>query len=130
MRQLGGLDNLMIEGVIPNIPLHMSALMVYDTGGKKGTTALFKALQENFDEIVERHFPILRCRIEDVNALQARLNRLAVVNPKVTVDGKYGDDTATAIRQALGSNAVDNGERCTGETYEAISFLALGSRSP
>jgi hypothetical protein len=68
-------------------------------------------------------------RIEDVKALQARLNRIANVSPKVTVDGKYGDDTATAIRQALSGDAVENGERCTGEVYEAISFLALGGRN-
>ncbi|MEZ5502581.1 MAG: wax ester/triacylglycerol synthase family O-acyltransferase [Halioglobus sp.] len=66
MRQLGGLDNLMIEGEVPNIPMHMSALMIYETHGKRGATALFKALRENFDGLVNRHFPILRCRIEDV----------------------------------------------------------------
>ncbi|MEZ5571013.1 MAG: wax ester/triacylglycerol synthase family O-acyltransferase [Halioglobus sp.] len=66
MRQLGGLDNLMIEGEMPDIPMHMSALMIYETGGKRGATALFKALQSNFDEIAERHFPILRCRLEEV----------------------------------------------------------------
>jgi WS/DGAT/MGAT family acyltransferase len=69
MRQLGALDNLMIEGEMPDIPMHMSALMVYETGGKRGATALFKALQTNFDEIAEHHFPILRCRLEEV-ALQ------------------------------------------------------------
>jgi WS/DGAT/MGAT family acyltransferase len=66
MRQLGGIDNLMIEGEMPNIPLHMSALMIYDTAGKRGANALFNALQKNFDELVERHFPILRCRLEEV----------------------------------------------------------------
>lgn len=66
MRQLGGLDNLMIGGEMPNIPMHMSALMIYETGGKKGTNALYKALQEGFEELVERHFPILRCRLEEV----------------------------------------------------------------
>ncbi len=66
MRQLGALDNLMIEGEIPNIPMHMSALMMYATGGKRGTNAFFKALQENFTGLIERHFPILRCRLEEV----------------------------------------------------------------
>ncbi len=69
MRQLGGLDNLMVEGEMPHIPMHMSALMIYDTGGKRGATALFNALQNSFDELVEHHFPILRCRLEEV-ALQ------------------------------------------------------------
>lgn len=66
MRQLGGLDNLMIQGEMPNVPMHMSALMMYDTGGKRGATALFKSLQNNFDELGEHHFPILRCRLEEV----------------------------------------------------------------
>jgi diacylglycerol O-acyltransferase / wax synthase len=66
MRQLGALDNLMIEGEIPNVPMHMSALMMYATGGKRGTNAFFKALQHNFTGVIERHFPILRCRLEEV----------------------------------------------------------------
>jgi WS/DGAT/MGAT family acyltransferase len=56
----------MIMGDIPNIPLHMSALMIYETGGKRGANALYKSMLESFDEIVERHFPILRCRVEGV----------------------------------------------------------------
>jgi diacylglycerol O-acyltransferase len=66
MRQLGALDNLMIEGEIPNVPMHMSALMMYATGGKRGTNAFFKALQENFTDLIDSHFPILRCRLEEV----------------------------------------------------------------
>ena len=66
MRQLGGLDNLMIAGEMPHIPMHMSALMLYETQGKKGATALYKMLQNNFDDLAVRHFPILRCRLEEV----------------------------------------------------------------
>lgn len=66
MRQLGGLDNLMIEGELPNVPMHMSALMIYETHGKRGATALYKALEVNFNELAISHFPILRCRLEDV----------------------------------------------------------------
>jgi diacylglycerol O-acyltransferase / wax synthase len=66
MRQLGGLDNLMIEGEMPNIPMHMSALMIYETRGKKGTAALYSALQDNFGDLAARHFPILRCQLEEV----------------------------------------------------------------
>jgi diacylglycerol O-acyltransferase len=69
MQQLGALDNLMIEGDLPNIPLHMSALMIYDTGGKKGAALLAESLQDRFEKTVDQHFPILRCRLEDV-ALQ------------------------------------------------------------
>ena len=66
MQQLGALDNLMIMGDIPNISLHMSALMVYETGGKKAANRLYKTLLGNLDDVVERHFPILRCRVEEV----------------------------------------------------------------
>lgn len=66
MRQLSGLDNLMIAGEMPHIPMHMSALMIYETRGKRGVTALYKALQNNFDDLALRHFPILRCRLEEV----------------------------------------------------------------
>lgn len=66
MRQLGGLDNLMIEGELPNVPMHMSALMIYETNGKRGATALYKAMESNFNELALRHFPILRCRLEEV----------------------------------------------------------------
>lgn len=66
MRQLGGLDNLMIEGELPNVPMHMSALMIYETHGKRGATALYKTLEANFNELAASHFPILRCRLEEV----------------------------------------------------------------
>ena len=69
MRQLGALDNLMIGGELANIPLHMSAVMLYDTGGKRGATQLFDALKNDFEKIVDQHFPILRCRLDEV-ALQ------------------------------------------------------------
>ena len=69
MRQLGALDNLMIGGELANIPLHMSAVMLYDTGGKRGATQLFDALENDFEKIVDQHFPILRCRLDEV-ALQ------------------------------------------------------------
>ena len=64
MQQLGGLDNLMIAGEVPNIPMHMSALMIYETGGKAGTNRLADSLTTRFSALVEQHFPILRCRLE------------------------------------------------------------------
>lgn len=64
MQQLGGLDNLMIEGELPNIPMHMSALMIYETGGKRAAGRLYQAILDNFDTIALKHFPILRCRVD------------------------------------------------------------------
>jgi diacylglycerol O-acyltransferase len=66
MHQLGALDNLMIEGEIPNIPLHMSAMMIYETGGKRGAALMYDALEDRFEGLIDQYFPILRCRIEDV----------------------------------------------------------------
>lgn len=67
MRQLGGLDNLMIEGEMPGIPLHMSAVMIYDTGGKRGANRLFERFRQSFDTLAEDLFPVLRCKVESVS---------------------------------------------------------------
>lgn len=64
MQQLGGLDNLMIEGELPDIPLHICAVMLYETHGKRGVGRLSSALRENFEAISHDLFPILRCRID------------------------------------------------------------------
>ena len=64
MQQLGGIDNLMIEGDLPGIPMHMSAVMIYQTGGKRGANRLFNTFSQRFDRIVDEHFPILRCRVD------------------------------------------------------------------
>jgi WS/DGAT/MGAT family acyltransferase len=69
MRQLGGLDNLMIQGEPPGIPLHICALMLYETHGRRGADRVMTALQENFEAISHDLFPILRCRVDEV-ALQ------------------------------------------------------------
>lgn len=66
MQQLGALDNLMIEGELPNIPMHMSAVMLYDTAGKRGANRLFKALGADFEDSVYRHFPILCCKLDEL----------------------------------------------------------------
>ena len=69
MQQLGALDNLMIGGELANIPMHICAVMLYDTGGKRGATRLFDALESDFERVIDQHFPILRCRLDEV-ALQ------------------------------------------------------------
>ena len=66
MQQLGGLDNLMIEGELPNIPMHMSALTIYETAGKRGANRMAQGMEERFDLLAEKYFPILRCRIEEL----------------------------------------------------------------
>ena len=46
MRQLNALDNLMIGGELANIPMHISAVMLYDTAGKRGAKRLFDSLEQ------------------------------------------------------------------------------------
>lgn len=43
MFQLSGLDNLMVDGELHNIPMHMSAVMIYETGGKRRANRLVRA---------------------------------------------------------------------------------------
>lgn len=66
MQQLGALDNLMVGGEIPNTPLHISAIMLYETSHAEHGVVLFEKLQEMLGGIIENHLPILRCRIEDL----------------------------------------------------------------
>lgn len=66
MHQLSGLDNLMIQGELPNLPMHMSAVMIYRTKGKEGTDRFFDTFRERFGGVVEEHFPILHCRLENI----------------------------------------------------------------
>ena len=66
MTQLSGLDNLMMEGEIPNIPMHMAAAMLYDAGSSQTGISLFEDMQEMLADIIEKHLPILRCRIEEL----------------------------------------------------------------
>ena len=64
MYQLSALDNLMVDGESPALPLHMSAVMVYDTGGKRGADALARIFRERFESVIASHFPILGCKVE------------------------------------------------------------------
>ena len=64
MQQLSALDNLMLEGELPNLPMHMSAIMIYDTKGKRGSARMLKLFQDRFLANSEKHFPILLCKAE------------------------------------------------------------------
>lgn len=64
MQQLSALDNLMLEGELPNLPMHMSAILIYDTRGKRGSARMLKLFQDRFLENSEKHFPILLCKAE------------------------------------------------------------------
>ena len=53
MQQISALDNLMLDGGLPNLPMHMSAIMIYDSGGHRGSVALRETFRERFGEIVD-----------------------------------------------------------------------------
>ena len=74
MQQLSALDNIMLEGERPNLPMHMSALMIYDTGGKRGARRMRELLEQRIDEVLLAHFPILRCRAEHLPMHMDRAN--------------------------------------------------------
>ena len=42
MEQLGALDNLMFSSELPNLPLHMSAMLIYRTRGPRGADCVFE----------------------------------------------------------------------------------------
>jgi diacylglycerol O-acyltransferase / wax synthase len=66
MEQLNALDNLMIEGELPNIPMQMSAAMLYETRGKRGANRLFDLLAGLLEDVIASQFPILRCKLEEL----------------------------------------------------------------
>lgn len=66
MEQLGGLDNLMIEGETPNLPMHMSAAMLYDARKAGGAESLFAQLGALFEDIIDSKLPILACRVDEL----------------------------------------------------------------
>ena len=69
-------------------------------------------------------------KADDVKIVQALLNRIPQVTDKVKVDGQYGDGTAVALRQALGTSVSDNGETVSGENYETLQAIAYSGAVP
>ncbi|MEH6590752.1 MAG: wax ester/triacylglycerol synthase family O-acyltransferase [Halioglobus sp.] len=96
MYQLSGVDNLMIEGEKPAIPLHMSAAMLYDNRANPTGGIKLKRLRETLTHVVNQHFPILRCKLEELPLrldkgywvtddnfdIQAHTRRVALPTPK------------------------------------------------
>ncbi len=64
MEQLGALDNLMVAGEMPSLPMHISAMMIYRTRDAAGADEFYRLLIDRMDEVTRNHFPILRCRLD------------------------------------------------------------------
>ncbi|MCX2982606.1 wax ester/triacylglycerol synthase family O-acyltransferase [Halieaceae bacterium IMCC14734] len=64
MYQLSGLDNLMVAGELPDIPLHMSALFIYEPGGKHAANVDHALACSVMQSAIDQQFPILRCKLD------------------------------------------------------------------
>jgi hypothetical protein len=59
----------------------------------------------------------------DVSVVQRLLNANPKVNPKLTTDGKYGDDTKRAVHQVFPNNS---GDQVGGQDYYKLQQVAFG----
>ncbi|KAA1191933.1 DUF1298 domain-containing protein [Pseudohalioglobus sediminis] len=66
MYQLDGLDNIMLQGEVPGLPMHMSAAMLYDSAGSRTGAINFDKLVNALTDIIDQHFPILKCKADTV----------------------------------------------------------------
>jgi diacylglycerol O-acyltransferase len=64
MYQLSGLDNLMVAGELPDIPLHMSALFIYEPGGDQSAVVDHALACSVMQQAIDHQFPILRCKLD------------------------------------------------------------------
>ena len=64
MEQLNGLDSVLVLGEIPNIPLHIGALFIYDPSTSATGTLTFEQVRNLLSDVIDTSLPILRCRSE------------------------------------------------------------------
>jgi WS/DGAT/MGAT family acyltransferase len=71
MQQLSGLDSVFVMGEIPAVPLHISALFIYDPSTAKGDGSEeggfnYQSLNERLRQTVDHAVPLMRCKLESV----------------------------------------------------------------
>ena len=66
MEQLSGLDSMMVLGEINNVPLHMSALFIYDPSTCESGTIKYQQLTSLLGDMINSSLPMLKCRVEKV----------------------------------------------------------------
>ena len=66
MQQLSGLDSMMVLGEISNVPLHMSALFIYDPSTSESGTIKYPQLTSLLHDVINSSLPMLKCRAEKV----------------------------------------------------------------
>jgi diacylglycerol O-acyltransferase len=64
MYQLSGLDNLMVAGELPDIPMHMSALFIYEPGENRSHGVNHALACAVMQQAIDHQFPILRCKLD------------------------------------------------------------------
>lgn len=66
MQQLGGLDSMMVLGEIANVPLHMSALFIYDPSTSDSGAIQHEQVTVLLSKLIDSSLPSLKCRTEKV----------------------------------------------------------------
>lgn len=66
MEQLSGLDSMMVLGEISNVPLHMSALFIYDPSTCESGTIKYPQLTQLLQDVIDSSLPMLKCKTEKV----------------------------------------------------------------
>jgi diacylglycerol O-acyltransferase / wax synthase len=66
VEQLSGLDSALVQGEVPNVPLHMSALFVYDPSTSASGTISFNQIRQLFLNVIESSLPILKSRAQKI----------------------------------------------------------------
>ena len=66
MEQLSGLDSALVQGDLPNAPLHIGALFIYDPTSCPSGALAYEKLQTLVSHAIETSLPILKCRPQKI----------------------------------------------------------------
>ena len=84
VKQLNGLDGIMMIGDMFNFPIHIGALFIYDPSTAKDGQFGFEQAQDLLLDIIDRQLPILKCKAETLV--------MSVDNPYWVTDEKFSLD--------------------------------------
>ena len=66
MQQLSGLDTMMVLGELPDTPLHISALFIYDPSTAENQLFDHDRFRGLVNQLVSHQLPVLRCRLDEL----------------------------------------------------------------
>ncbi len=84
MEQLNGLDSVLVLGEIPNIPLHIGALFIYNPSSSPTGTLAFNQVRDLLLNVIDTSLPALKCRRDKLP--------LSMDNPYWVVDEDFNID--------------------------------------